>query len=157
MAIFLEFPLTIVQRAHLTRFQPSRDAVEMERMITNAPGNGTFLTGGRCLIGLTFDAQVHDVITTNGTVVHHNVPGPQSDGAPFLNLKAFLRCFVVAAAGLLEIILVDLHFSFVCVPWNKRTMTVAIKIATVDKICSQNRMHCKIYDKHDQSVWLAIC
>lgn len=41
--------------------------------ITNSPGNGAFFTGCRCLIGLTFDAQVHNMITANSTVVDNNI------------------------------------------------------------------------------------
>lgn len=88
--------------------------MEMESMIANAPCNGTFLASGRCLIRLAFDAQVHDVIAANGTIINDNVPGPQSDRTPFLYLETFLRCFVVAATWLFKIVLVDLHVSFVC-------------------------------------------
>lgn len=115
VAVFLEFPFSIVQRAHLTRFQPTWDAVEMECVlhderignnepnkklvkgkirwimalkklyvaaklmqlnrtyITNSPGNGTFFAGGRCLIGLTLDAQIHNMITANSTVIDDNI------------------------------------------------------------------------------------
>lgn len=104
MAVLLELPLPVVQRAHLTSLQPARNAVEMEsvlhtrntKLLTNrphvatinkthiahAPGHSTLLAGGGRLIRLALDAQVHDVIAANGTVVHDNVPGPQSDGVP---------------------------------------------------------------------------
>ena len=32
-AVFLEFPVPIIQRADLARFEPARDAVEVERML----------------------------------------------------------------------------------------------------------------------------
>jgi hypothetical protein len=72
----------------------------VELYITDAPGYGAFLAGGRCLVGLTVDAlfvvsvgcncevkgckhtQVHDVVTANGTVVDNNIPGPESDSVP---------------------------------------------------------------------------
>lgn len=109
MTILLEFPLSIVQWAHLTRLQPPWDAMEMERMIAYTPSDGAFIGCGRCLIGLAFNAQIHDVIAANSTIVDDNVPSPQCNGTPFLNLKAFFRCFVIAAAGLLKIIFVNLH------------------------------------------------
>lgn len=47
--------------------------MEVESMITNTPSHGAFFTGGRSLIGLTLDAQVHDVIAANGAIVNDNV------------------------------------------------------------------------------------
>lgn len=90
MAILLEFPFSVVERADLSSLQPTRDAMEMERMVAHTPGYCTFLAGGRCLIRLALDAQVHNMISTNGAIVHHDVPSPQGYGAPLLHLKAFL-------------------------------------------------------------------
>ena len=42
------------------------------------------------LVGLALDAEVHDVVATDGAVVHHDVPGPQSHGVPLLDLKPLL-------------------------------------------------------------------
>ena len=42
------------------------------------------------LIGLTLDAQVHDVVPADGAVVHHNVPGPQRHRVPLLHLEPLL-------------------------------------------------------------------
>lgn len=88
--VLLEFPLSVVQRANLTRFQPSRDAVEVKRVIAHTPGNSAFLRRVRALIRLALDTKVHDVISANGTVVHHNVPSPQSHRAPLLDFKPLL-------------------------------------------------------------------
>jgi len=76
VAVLLEVPLAVVQRAHLTRFEPARDAVKVERMIAHAPCHRAFLVRGRLLIRLTLDAQIHDVIATDGTVVDDYVPRP---------------------------------------------------------------------------------
>jgi len=75
-AILLEFPVSVVEWAYLTGFQPSRDAVEMEGVIADTPGHGALLTGGRCLVGLTFNAKIHNVVSANGTVIDDNIPSP---------------------------------------------------------------------------------
>lgn len=41
--------------------------------IAYTPSNGTFFACCGCLICLTFDAQIHDVISANGAVVNHNI------------------------------------------------------------------------------------
>lgn len=63
-------------------FTYSLDRGLVSTHITDSPGNGALLAGRRCLIRLTFDAQVHDVVPANSAVVHDNVPGPQSHGVP---------------------------------------------------------------------------
>lgn len=50
--------------------------------IANTPGNSTLLTRGRSLVGLTVDAQVHDVVAADGAVVDDDIPGPERDGVP---------------------------------------------------------------------------
>ena len=62
----------------------------MEGVVAHPPGHGALLAGGAGLIGLTLDAQVHDVVPADGAVVHNDVPGPQSDGVPLLHLKPLL-------------------------------------------------------------------
>jgi len=64
--------------------------MEMEGMIANAPGHRTLLVGGSTLVCLTFDAQIHNVISTDGAVIDDNVPGPKGNTVPLLNLKSFL-------------------------------------------------------------------
>ena len=66
------------------------DAVEVEGVVAHPPGHGALLAGGAGLVGLALDAQVHDVVPADGAVVHHDVPGPQSDGVPLLHLKPLL-------------------------------------------------------------------
>jgi len=89
-AVLLELPVSVVQRADLASLEPTRDAMEMEGVIADAPGYGAFLAGSRCLVGLAVNAQVHDVVTANGTVVDNNIPGPESDGIPLLDFEALL-------------------------------------------------------------------
>lgn len=64
--------------------------------IAHAPGHRTLLAGGGCLIRLALDAQVHDVIAANRTVVHDNVPGPQSDGVPLRTQISTLEHYISA-------------------------------------------------------------
>ena len=55
----------------------------MERTnIADAPGDSALLAGGRRLVGLALDAQIHDVVTADGAVVNDNVPSPESYGVP---------------------------------------------------------------------------
>jgi len=99
--IFLEFPISVVEWADLTSLQPSRDAVEMEGMIADSPSNGTLFTCCRCLICLTLDAQVHDMVSADSTIVYNDIPGPQSNGVPLLDLKALLAiCGSITSASL---------------------------------------------------------
>ena len=73
LSVTLEVPLRVTQWANVSRSQPTRDAMEVEGVIADAPCHRALLRCGTRLIGLTFDAQVHDVISANGTRVHNNV------------------------------------------------------------------------------------
>eukprot|EP00389_Voromonas_pontica_P000734 GDKH01001092.1.p3 GENE.GDKH01001092.1~~GDKH01001092.1.p3 ORF type:complete len:83 (+),score=8.88 GDKH01001092.1:311-559(+) len=64
--------------------------MEMERMIAHSPGNSAFLGSLGTLVRLALDAQVHNVVTANGAVVHDNVPTPKSDRTPLLYFKPLL-------------------------------------------------------------------
>lgn len=99
VAVLLELPLPVVQRAHLSGFEPAGNTVKVEGMVTNAPGHSTFLAGGGRLIRLTLDTVVHDVITADGTVVDHNIPRPQGNSIPFLHLKSLLICTFLSGRG----------------------------------------------------------
>ena len=108
VSVLLELPVPVVEGADLPGLQPAGDAVEVEGVVTHPPGNRAllargarlehndtmnFLTYNNCvrhLVGLALDAEVHDVVATDGAVVHHDVPGPQSHGVPLLDLKPLL-------------------------------------------------------------------
>jgi len=114
MSIFLELPLTIVQGANLTGFQPSGDAMEMKGVVANSPSNRALLTRCGGLICLALDAEVHDVIPADGAVVNDDVPGPEGDGVPFLHLESLLASLVGDGGGGISggrsgTFIVDLH------------------------------------------------
>jgi hypothetical protein len=96
--ILLEFPVPVVQGADLTSLQPTGYAVEMECVVANSPCNCTLLVCGRALICLTLDAQIHDMVTANSTVVDNNIPCPQSNRVPLLDLESLLS--IVGTLGL---------------------------------------------------------
>jgi len=56
-------------------------------VVANSPGHRAFFARGRSLIRLTFDTEIHDVVSANGTVIDNNVPSPKGDGIPLLHLK----------------------------------------------------------------------
>lgn len=98
MPILLEFPLSVVQRTHLPCFEPARDAVEVKSMITDAPRNGALLRSGRRLVGLTFYAKIHNVVPADGTVINHDIPGPEGYCIPLFHFKALLARAAVGAS-----------------------------------------------------------
>ena len=76
----------------MSSFEPSRDAVEMEGMIADPPSDGALLIYIRYLVCLTLDARVHDVVTANGAVIDVDIPSPEGDGIPLLDLEALGDC-----------------------------------------------------------------
>ena len=52
-SVFLEFPLSIIKRTDLPSFQPSRDTMKVESVITDSPRYSAFFCSGRLLICLT--------------------------------------------------------------------------------------------------------
>lgn len=98
MPILLEFPLSVVQRTHLPCFEPARDAVEVESMVTDAPCHGALFRSSGRLVGLTFYAKIHNVVPADGTVINHNIPGPEGYCIPLFHFKALLARAAVGAA-----------------------------------------------------------
>ena len=88
MSILLELPIAIIQRTHLTSLQPSGNTMEVKCVITHSPSHGTLFGSHRSLIGLAFNAQIHDVIPANSAIVDNDIPGPQSDCVPLLDLES---------------------------------------------------------------------
>lgn len=62
----------------------------MEGMVAYAPGNSALFARSRGLVCLTLDTEVHDVIAADGTVVDNDVPCPESNGVPLLDLELLL-------------------------------------------------------------------
>lgn len=91
MPIFLEFPLSVVQRTHLPCFEPAGDAVEVKSMVTDSPRNGALFRSSRRLVGLTLYAKIHNVVPADGTVINHNIPGPEGYCIPLLFKAAFTQ------------------------------------------------------------------
>lgn len=60
----------------------------MECMVTNTPGHCALFTGGAGLISLTLNAEIHDVVPTDGTVVNHDIPSPECNRIPLLDFES---------------------------------------------------------------------
>ena len=63
--VLLKLPITVIQWTDLTCSQPSRNAMEMESMVTNTPCNCAFFAGRGCLVRLTFNT-CHGVSRVGG-------------------------------------------------------------------------------------------
>lgn len=50
--------------------------------VADTPGYGALFAGRRGLVGLAFDAEIHDVITADGAVVDDDIPSPEGNGIP---------------------------------------------------------------------------
>ena len=72
----------------MTSLEPSTDAMEVKSMVTNSPSHSAFLASGASLVGLALDAEIHDVVPADSTVIDNDVPSPESDGVPLLDLEA---------------------------------------------------------------------
>lgn len=89
-AVFLEFPVPVIQGTHRPCLEPSRNAMEVKGVIANTPSNCALLAGRRGLVRLTFDTQIHYVIAADGAVIHNNIPRPKSNGVKLLHLESLL-------------------------------------------------------------------
>ncbi len=54
--------------------------------IADTPGNGALFARGTRLVGLAVDAEVHDMVATDGAVVDNYVPGPERYSVPLLSI-----------------------------------------------------------------------
>jgi len=61
--------------------------MKMESMIADSPRDGALFARCTGLIRLTLDAEIHDVVATDGTVIDDDIPGPQGNGIPLLDFK----------------------------------------------------------------------
>ena len=80
--------------------------MKVKCMVAHSPSNGAFFARGGGLIGLAFDAQIHDVIPANSAIVDDNVPSPQSDGVPLFHFESL----AIGAAGAGRHLLIRIHF-----------------------------------------------
>ena len=87
MPVLLELPVPVVERANLPCLEPPGDAVEVEGVVAHAPRHSALLGGRRRLVSLALDAEVHDVVATDGAVIHHDVPRPERHCVPLLHLE----------------------------------------------------------------------
>ena len=88
--ILLEFPVAVVEGADLSGLEPSGDAVEVEGVIADPPCYCALLACSGCLVGLAFNAEVHNVVSADGAVIDHDIPCPKGDGIPLLDLELLL-------------------------------------------------------------------
>lgn len=97
--VFLQLPLTIVQRTYVPCLKPAGDTVEVESVVTDTPGCVAFFARRRDLVSLTIDAKIHDMIPADRAVVYDDIPGPESDSIPLLDLEPFLVVFLYHGAS----------------------------------------------------------
>jgi len=96
--------------------------MEMERMVTHAPCHRALVRIGM-LISLTFNAQIHNMISADGTVVDDDIPSPEPNGVPFLYFEPFLR-------NRLTYRVIWIHFS-----WTRRYF-LRIRLFTTLPVCN---------------------
>jgi hypothetical protein len=75
----------------------------MRTYVADTPGDSALLARGGCLIGLALDAQVHDVITADGTVVDDDVPRPERDCVPLSHVSMSRAALRSECAYLLDL------------------------------------------------------
>lgn len=64
--------------------------MEVKGVVARAPRDGTLPCTIRLLVGLTFNAKIHDVVSANRASIHLDVPRPQSNGVPLFDFKTRL-------------------------------------------------------------------
>lgn len=97
MHILLEFPLSVVQQTHLPCFEPAGEAVEVKSMVTDSPCNGALFRSSRCLVSSASYGKIHNVVPADGTVMSHNIPGPEGYCISFFHFSVLLSHAVVGA------------------------------------------------------------
>ena len=91
--VALVVPFFVAEGAHGSRFEPTRDAVEVERVIAGTPSLRALFRSVRDLLRLALHTRLHDVVSADGTVIDVDVPRPERDGIPFFNFESCLwRC-----------------------------------------------------------------
>ena len=85
LTILLKGPGLVAEWTRLSLLQPSRDAMEMECMIAGAPSHGALLGAALLLGGLTLNANLHEVVSADGTIVDFAFPLPHRNGVPLFD------------------------------------------------------------------------
>eukprot|EP00954_Amorphochlora_amoebiformis_P027718 1387309-Amorphochlora_amoeboformis.AAC.1 len=89
MPISLTLPLLLVKRTYTSRLEPSFNAVEVECVLTNPPGDRA-VGRGAALVRLALDAQLHEKVAADRARVDLNIPAPHGNGIPFFEFYPFL-------------------------------------------------------------------
>ena len=120
--------------------------MKMERVVTISPGYRTILTRSSGLIRLAINAQIHDVVPTNGAVVDDDIPGPERDGVPFFQLEALFIHGAVADRWLgIDGVVGDLHVGH-CGGYeglNKRSCKDRVKLKNCCGVDVNNESKCE--------------
>lgn len=118
----------LTQWASIVLFHPQRNAAMMERMIAVAPSDDTVLLPSILFtFGLTVQACVHQLDTTNGTGFAFDIPAPHSDRIPFFQCENVLR-FCVRVEFAAGTIVIFGHFTVLRIEIH----TVRFKLAIDD-------------------------
>ena len=66
--------------------------MKMESMIADSPSYSAIFIAG--LIGLTFNARIHYVVSAYSTIVYVDIPSPKSYSIPFFNFEDLFLIYI---------------------------------------------------------------
>jgi len=75
--------------------------MKVERMVAYTPRHSALLAGCRSLVCLTLNAEIHNMVSADGAVVHDYVPSPESHGVPLLDFESLFAFGLVRWPALL--------------------------------------------------------
>ena len=90
--------------------------MEMKGVIADTPCHSALVVA--CLVGLALDARVHNVVPADGAVVNVNIPSPECDGTPLLDLKDLVLWGHLYSARVDLIICHSFEFIILCKIYN---------------------------------------
>ncbi len=96
-SILIIFPGGVIKWTDTPLFEPSSDAVMVEGVIADSPGDDAFFGRLLVLIGLTIYTRLHYMALADGTVFDFDIPGPQGNRGPLFDFESFnmlLRIFL---------------------------------------------------------------
>ena len=85
-----KLPLLIAQGADRAGLKPSRDAVHVEDVAATAESNRVAVHIRQLRVGLGLNGGLVELVAADGTSIRADIPTPQGDGAPLLDLEARL-------------------------------------------------------------------